>query len=256
MRENFKRNWKRRISQLAFLALLGEFSFYGVFRCPFAVPYMSCGNCPVLQCPGRKLWLPLWVGLLISGLIVGRTFCGWACPGGLVSELLGKLALFRRRAQSALETASKYPMVVACLFVFFVLSNPRWAIPIRTGEFLNSVSLTFEHADQLWLWRTGFILGGISLGLIIPHFWCRYLCPTGGVLELFNRFSLIKYIKTTACNDCDSCRKFCPVETRPAEANCANCGDCASVCPVDAIKLGRQSQSELLKHDNELTVGE
>jgi ferredoxin-type protein NapH len=238
MRETPVANWKGRASQLGFLVILGEFSFYGVFRCPFAVPYVSCGNCPVLQCPGRDLWIPVWVGLLISGLVFGRAFCGWGCPGGLVSELLGKLALLRGRARSSVEALSKYPVVIASLLVFFVLNNPRWAIPIRTGEFFNSVSLTFEHADQLWLWRTGFILGGLALALIVPHFWCRYLCPTGGLLELFNRFSLVKYFKTPTCNDCDSCRMACFAETRPAEINCVNCGDCATSCPVDAIKLG------------------
>ena len=238
MREIPVINWKRRASQLGFLVILGEFSFYGVFRCPFAVPYVSCGNCPVLQCPGRDLWMPVWIGLFISGVVFGRAFCGWACPGGLVSELLGKLALLRGKARGAIEAVTKYPMVVASLLAFFLLNNPRWAIPIRTGEFFNSVSLTFEHADQLWLWRTGFILGGVAMALIIPHFWCRYLCPTGGLLEIFNRFSLIKYFKTSACNDCDSCRNVCFAETRPAEINCVNCGDCNKICPVDAIRLG------------------
>jgi len=232
-------NWKRRASQLGFLVILGEFSFYGIFRCPFAVPYVSCGNCPVLQCPGRDLWMPLWIGLLMSGIILGRAFCGWACPGGLVSELLGKLALVRRKARGTIEAVTKYPVVIVCLLVLFWLNNPRWAIPIRTGEFLNSVSLTFEHADQLWLWRTGFVIGGLALALIIPHFWCRYLCPTGGLLEIFNSFSLVKYFKTSGCNNCDSCRNVCFAETRPAEINCVNCGDCRKICPVDAIQAGR-----------------
>ncbi|MEW6138034.1 MAG: 4Fe-4S binding protein [Thermodesulfobacteriota bacterium] len=242
MRETPVGNWKRRVSQLGFLVILGEFSFYGVFRCPFAVPYVSCGNCPVLQCPGRDLWIPVWVGLLVSGLIFGRAFCGWACPGGLVSELLGKIALFKGKVRNSVESISKYPVVVASLVVFFLLNNPRWAIPIRTGEFLSSVSLTFEHADQLWLWRTGFIIGGLSFALIIPHFWCRYLCPTGGLLELLSRISFLRYLKTSACNECDSCRRSCFAETRPAEINCTNCGDCRDVCPINAITLAHKEK--------------
>jgi ferredoxin-type protein NapH len=246
MRDSFLSNWKRRASQLVFLVILGEFSFYGVFRCPFAVPYVSCGNCPVLQCPGRDLWIPVWIGLLVSGIVFGRSFCGWGCPGGLVSELLGKLAVLGGKARNALEAVSKYPVVIASLLVLFLLNNPRWAIPIRTGDFLNSVSLTFEHADQLWLWRTGFILGGLGLAVIIPHFWCRYLCPTGGLLELFNRIAIFKYFMTPSCNDCDSCRDGCLAETRPAEINCVNCGDCKDVCPVEAIRLGTKIRNEEL----------
>lgn len=244
MRKSLSVNWKRRIFQLGFLALLGEFSFYGVFRCPFAIPYVSCANCPVLQCPGRKLWLPVWIGLLVSGLVFGRAFCGWGCPGGLVSELLGKLAVLRGKTKQALETVSKYPVVIASLVLLFLLNNPRWAIPIRTGDFFNSVYLTFEHANRLWLARSAFILGGLALAVVIPHFWCRYLCPTGGLLELLSRVSFVKYVKTPACNDCDACRRACFAETRPAEVNCTNCGDCREVCPVDAIKLGTGRQRE------------
>jgi ferredoxin-type protein NapH len=242
MREISAYPWKRRISQLGFLLLMGEFSFYGIFRCPFAVPYVSCGNCPVLQCPGRDLWMPVWIGLLVSGLIFGRAFCGWGCPGGLVSELLGKLAPLRGKTKSAIEAVGKYPVVIASLLVLFVLNNPRWAIPIRTGDFLNSVSLTFEHANQLWLWRTGFIVGGLAMAIFIPHFWCRYICPTGGLLEILNRIAVVKYYKTSACNECDKCRKSCFAETRPAEVNCVNCGECASSCPVGAVKLGRKTK--------------
>jgi polyferredoxin len=228
-------NYKRRLSQLVFLALLGEFSFYGVFRCPFAIPYVGCGNCPVLQCPGRDLYLPVWIGVLISGLLVGRAFCGWACPGGLFSELLSKLSILRGAARNMFDKYGKHGVIILCLVIFFVYGNPRWAIPIRTGDFFGAVSLTFEHANELWLWRAVFILGGIGLAIIIPHFWCRYLCPTGGVLGVLSRIAPIKYFKTSDCNDCNLCRKACFAETRPAENNCVNCGDCAPVCPVNAI---------------------
>jgi ferredoxin-type protein NapH len=240
MLRRLRLNWKRRLSQLGFVVLLGEFSFYGVFRCPFAVPYVSCGNCPVLQCPGRDLWLPVWIGLLISGLIFGRAFCGWGCPGGFLSEFLDKLALYRVKVRNSVETLSKYAVVIASLLVLFAMNNQRWAIPIRTGAFFNSVWLTFEHANQLWLLRTGFIVAGLAFAIIIPHFWCRFLCPTGGLLEILGRISALKYLKTSACNDCDCCRNACFAETRPAESNCINCGDCKSVCPVGAIELGHK----------------
>ena len=237
--KNFQ--WKRRITQAGFLILLGEFSFYGIFRCPFAVPYVSCGNCPVTQCPGRKLWLGFWIILLVSAVIFGRFFCGWACPGGLVSELLGKVSLIRGKIKGTPDKAlssGKYLMVGISLAVFFFFNNPRWAIPIRVGDFFNSVKLTFEHADNFWIIRTLFILSGLVLGILIPAFWCRYLCPTGGILDVFNKFSLFKYFMTKDCDDCDKCREVCDLETRPLEANCTNCGACDTMCPVDAIRVG------------------
>jgi len=239
--------WKRRITQCVFLIFLGEFSFYGIFRCPFAVPYVSCGNCPVIQCPGRKLWLGFWIILPVSVIIFGRAFCGWACPGGLISELLGKISLIRGKIKGTFDkvlSSGKYIVLAGSIMVFFLMNNPRWAIPIRTGDFFNSVKLTFEHADNLWVLRTLFILAGLGLAILISGFWCRYLCPTGGILETLKRFSFLKYFKTKACNDCDNCRDVCDLETRPAETNCTNCGACSDICPVDAIKFGLKKMGD------------
>ena len=133
----------------------------------------------------------------------------------------------------------KYAVLAAALVYVFVLNNPRWAIPIRTGDFFNSIKLTFEHADTLWLLRTAFILGGFFLIILIPHFWCRYVCPTGGMLELLKKISIFKYVMTDTCNQCNVCQKACPVETRPSEINCTNCGDCTGDCPVEAITVKR-----------------
>jgi len=237
------KNIPRRLSQIVFLVLLGEYSFYGIFRCPFAVPYTECGACPVIQCPGKKLWAGFWLLLPVAALLFGRGFCSWACPGGLFSDLVSKTSLFKGKISRGFEktfSLVKYVVLAAGLYFVFLGNNPRWAIPIRTGDFFNSIKLTFEHADTLWLARTAFILGGLLLIILIPHFWCRYLCPTGGLLEFFKKISLFRYVMTEKCNNCDVCKKACSAETRPAEINCTNCGDCKSSCPVEAITLKRR----------------
>jgi len=234
--------WKRRITQLVFLGILGEFSFYGIFRCPFAVPYVSCGSCPVVQCPGRKLWLVFWIGLGLSVLLFGRVFCSWACPAGLVLDLLGGRPFLKGKTRISTDrimSFGKYLVLAICIAVFYFFHNPRWAIPIRTGEFWNSVKLTFEHADALWLVRTCFVLTGIVLVFFIPRFWCRYLCPTGGLLEAVKCLAIFKYRKPAKCNECNNCQRVCSMETQPEENNCTNCGDCSNVCPVERITFNK-----------------
>jgi polyferredoxin len=113
-------------------------------------------------------------------------------------------------------------------------------IPIRVGEFWSSIRLSFEHASVIWLVRTFIVLGLVVAGLGIANLWCRFACPTGGLLELAKRFSLFRIFKTSACNDCDACLKICEMGARPDETNCTNCGDCLKSCPVDAIKIGKK----------------
>lgn len=235
----------RRLTQLGMLAVLGQWSFYGIFRCPFIVPYVSCQNCPVITCHGRLLTMfwGFWLLLPLSALLVGRAFCGWACPGGLANQMLGKLAPLKLRARNLFTRVAPWGALLAlagCLYVWLLMGQPRTNIPIRVGEFFGAVRLTFEHADLFWLVRTVTVLGLVALGLVVANFWCRFACPTGGTLEIMKRFSLFGFFKTNACNGCDKCLRVCEMGTRPAETNCTNCGDCAGSCPEDAIRFGRK----------------
>lgn len=232
------------LSQLAALPIVGQWAFYGIFRCPFVVPYVSCQNCPVLTCHGRFLTLfwGFWLLLPVSALLFGRAFCGWVCPGGFANQLMGKLISWRPslgRRFVGWAPGLKYAGLALALWAWLLLGQPRAAVPIRIGGFFESISLTFAHANWLWLIRSIFVLTMLGSGLLLANAWCRYACPTGGLLELAKRFSLWRVVKTTGCNDCDKCRTVCELDTRPQEANCTNCCDCLAVCPQDAIRVGR-----------------
>lgn len=234
----------RRLTQTAGLLIMGQWSYYGIFRCPFVVPYVSCQNCPVITCHGRlfSMFWGFWLLLPVSVLLFGRAFCGWACPGGLLNQMTAKLAPVKFRAKGMIAGLAPYGKILGLLvvlYVWLILGQPREAIPIRVGEFVKATGLTFEHASLFWITRTCFVLGGLALGLVLANAWCRFLCPTGGLLDLIKGASLFKFYKTEDCNGCDKCLKICDMGTRPGEKNCTNCGDCLGSCPVDAIRFGR-----------------
>jgi len=236
----------RRFSQIVMLSVLGQWSFYGIFRCPFLVPFVNCQVCPVITCWGRITYFfwGFWIALPLSVVFFGRAFCGWVCPGGLVNQLIGKLAITKFKIRN--EFINIAPLIgfflslMIVIIFWFVMHNPRSMVPIRTGEFWNSVWLSFEHAFPLWLVRTFVVLGLIVAGFILSNLWCRFVCPTGGLLELLKRISLLKIYKTHACNECNRCLDMCELKTRPDELNCTNCGDCMKSCPVRAIRFGRK----------------
>ena len=236
-------NWRRRLTQIAFTAILGQWSFYGIFRCPFIIPYMSCQNCPVITCHGRLLGMfwGFWLLLPLSVLVFGRAFCGWACPGGLVTQLLSGLAPLKLRIRNLfmrIVPHFKYLGLAMVLCIWLLWGQYREIVPIRVGEFFSSVALTFEHANPIWLVRTFFVLGSAALSLLLANAWCRFACPTGGLLEALRPFSVLKVYKNNKCDDCDTCLKICEMGTRPSELNCTNCCDCLSVCPQEAITIG------------------
>ncbi len=233
----------RRITQSVFLVLLGQWSFYGIFRCPFIIPYISCRNCPVITCHGRLLTMfwGFWLLLPVSVLILGRAFCGWACPGGLVSQLFGMVAPLKLRTRNIFTRTFpylKYLGLAIALCAFWGLGQSRENIPIRVGEFFASVALTFEHANSVWIVRTLLVLGFLACGLFLANVWCRMACPTGGILEFLKTFSWLKIFKNHKCTDCNACRQVCEMGARPSEQDCTNCGDCLDICPENAIEIG------------------
>lgn len=237
--------WVRRFTQTGMLVVLGQWAFYGVFRCPFPVPFVSCQVCPVITCWGRMstLFWGFWLFFPLSVVIFGRAFCGWICPGGLVNQLIGKVSITKMRIRNLFTKIVSWGLLAGlaiALMLWLALDNPRWMIPIRVGEFWGSIRLSFEHASGFWLTRTIVVLGLIAAGFAIANLWCRFACPTGGLLELIKRISLFRIFKTSACNECNDCLRVCEMGSRPDEINCTNCGDCLKSCPVDAIKIDKR----------------
>ncbi len=235
----------RRILQVLGIFAIGQWAWYGLLRCPFPVPFVSCLNCPVIPCWGRigYIFWSFWFLLPVSVLIFGRAFCSWFCPGGLFNQILGKLALIKLRVRQRIVSLLFYISLISlmlALVLWLYFDNPRIMVPIRTGEVFRSIILSFEHASPLWLIRTIFVIVLLLSSVIIANLWCRFVCPTGGMLEIFKKFSLFKIVKTDACNDCNKCLKICEMGTRPDEKNCTNCGDCLNSCPMKAIKVKRR----------------
>lgn len=239
----------RRLAQVGMLGVLGQWSFYGIFRCPFVVPYVSCQNCPVITCHGRifTMFWSYWLLLPLSAILFGRAFCGWVCPGGFVNQVLGKIAPIKLRTRNCLTRYAPIGLYIGLLLTvaaYFYFGQLRANVPIRTGGFFESVGLTFEHAGMLWLVRTFIVFGFLVLGLLLANAWCRFACPGGGMFEAVKRLSIFNFYKTSACNDCDVCLKKCEMGTRPGEGNCTNCGDCLNICPTGAIRFGRKKPSD------------
>ncbi|WP_301860722.1 4Fe-4S binding protein [uncultured Megasphaera sp.] len=237
----------RHLVQLAMVAVLGKWAFYGIFRCPFLVPFVNCQNCPVITCWGRltAYFMGAWLLIPLSVLIAGRTFCGWLCPTGFVSQLLGKFSLFPLKLKKKYIRLGQIGMVLtvaAAAIIYFGYGNPRMMVPIRAGEFFGSLPFVFEHASWIWLFRTALIITLIVGSIIVANVWCRFFCPAGGIMEVVRRISPFGVFKTKACDGCNACRRVCGMGTRPGEANCINCGDCLHVCHKQAIYAGKRGR--------------
>jgi polyferredoxin len=199
--------------------------------------------------------LVLGIGLLLSALLAGATFCGWICPFGALHDLLtwvrDKLKLPELNVPDKLDkilTYGRYVVLIGILYQTIVTATLWFADydPYRT---IFSLNWLFEF-DLAKHWPAYLIaLAIIAGGFFIPRFWCRYLCPQGLLLGLLQRISLIKIWRNpSGCLGCKLCDIACPAKLDIASANvilgdCIGCLECVATCPPKAgsliVSLGR-----------------
>jgi ferredoxin len=102
--------------------------------------------------------------------------------------------------------------------------------------------LTFEQQVFRWAWLPLLLLGTVMLlEYWQPRFWCRNLCPLGGLLSLCARGRALTRRVSDDCVDCGECYGTCPIGLledgthRGSQAECHACMLCPPVCPEEAI---------------------
>ena len=83
-----------------------------------------------------------------------------------------------------------------------------------------------------WL-KTTILLAFFGSALFIHRPWCRIFCPLGGLLALFNRFSLFHLrFNPKECVECNLCRSRCPmgvnVDQKVNVSGCIRCLECST----------------------------
>jgi polyferredoxin len=215
------------------------------------LPIASLMNLKVLLLTGRAPILhPAGMFLLIAFLaaswIFRKSFCGWLCPVGTVSEYLWRLGRhtfgrsFRlpRPADIALRSL-KY--ILLGLFLYAVGSMPVPAI----RAFLSGPYGLVDDVKMLNFFRFLGLTGGIVTAILvvasvfIQNFWCRYLCPYGALMGVVSLGSPLRIRRDPSlCIDCTKCAKACPsmlpvdhlITIRSAE--CTGCLECVAACPA------------------------
>ncbi len=196
------------------------------------------------SCALGPLNLSMLIALLVLAVISKKSFCGWACPIGFLGEIFGwagghvtKKRFRPGRKLNGILKITRYVVLALSLVLTY-----------RTGE------LILRGYDPFYLIFSGFghgTVGVISVivlitmglaGLIVPMFFCRYLCPLGAVLDPFSRVGLVKVSRNTVkCTQCGNCQIACPHDIPVQELNsvkyrdCTNCFECVEACPEPGV---------------------
>ena len=240
----------------------------------FCVPVLNCYSCPgaIGSCPIGALQtvigypvgkLPFYTlgFIMLIGICIGRLACGIICPFGFLQDLLVKIPLPKIRINKKIDKSFrflKYLILIILVIILPALFNDssayslpyfcKYACPAGTLEggifhVLTNASLR-SLIGVLFDWKLAFLIAVLLFSIFIPRFFCRYLCPLGGLYSLFNRISLFRLdLDRSKCIDCGKCERACPmsvdIRKNINSGECIRCGICRSECPTDAIEAER-----------------
>jgi len=197
--------------------------------------------------PVHPAGLTILLAALTIAFLLRKGFCGWICPVGAFSHLVatvGRKFHLRFRLPVWIDVpllSLKYLLLAFFLYAIF------WSMDLQSIVNFQSTPYNFAADAKMlqFFLHPSALAGSILLFLLLfslplANFWCRYLCPYGGLLGLLALGSPVRIKRDTEkCIDCRKCSKKCPSsitvdsKTTVLSPECIGCLECVAVCPVD-----------------------
>lgn len=222
-----------------------------------------------------KFILSSLIVFLVLAFLFGRTWCGWVCPMGFISEML---LIFRKKVginHINLSTKIrgwfknfKYSYFSLIILISLAIAIPSLGLMAFKKELLiigcqtcparvllpifgslKPVFYSFDTPLITIISIIGIILLVLYLtGFFVRRMWCR-ICPTGYLLSFFNKGCLVTKEKDAQkCTRCGICKRVCYLQNKDIYeekekktvnfADCVHCFRCVDKCPEpDCLKV-------------------
>lgn len=213
--------------------------------------------------------------VIILTLVVGRSFCGWACPIPPLRSFFGTKKAKQREAEEMARAAevaaehyedgtcparkgkpdidSRHVVLCGALGTAAVFGFPVFCLVCPIGltfaVVVGLVRLIGFNEPSFSLLLFAVIL---AVELIFLRKWCSKFCPIGAFLSLVSHANRTfrpkadagKCLRTTEGNPCGVCATVCPEHIDPQSDlgerglnECTRCGKCADACPASALSF-------------------
>jgi transcriptional regulator with AAA-type ATPase domain/NAD-dependent dihydropyrimidine dehydrogenase PreA subunit len=192
-------------------------------------------------------WAWWWPLVLFGFPFVGRLWCA-VCPFMIYGEITQKLSLYlfpRQLKRWPREAADRWGgWFLFGLFALILLWEELWNL--ENTAYLSACLLLLITAGAM-----------IFSAIFERRFWCRYLCPIGGMNGLFAKLSMteLRAQQGTCSAECTTYQCYkggpqkgegmttngCPLYSHPAQLqdnrDCVLCMTCLKACPHRSVEF-------------------
>lgn len=192
-------------------------------------------------------WAWWWPLILLIFPFLGRIWCA-VCPFMIYGEITQKLSLWlfpRQLKKWPRQSAEKWGgWFLFGLFTLILLWEELWDLP--NTAYLSACLLLLITAGAM-----------IFSAIFERRFWCRYLCPIGGMNGMFAKLAIteLRAQQGTCSAECNTYQCYkggpqkgegmetagCPLYSHPAQLednrDCVLCMTCLKACPHRSVEV-------------------
>lgn len=222
----------------------------------------------------------LFIGIFALTSILGRIWCGWACPQTIFRviyrDLIETTILDLRRIKNKQKDIDytkksnqikKYISIILWFIITLIISSNFMLYFVPPEDFFIYIQDPLEHSFMIIfiLSVTLFLLYDI---VFMKENFCVYVCPYSRIQSVlydndtkqvtydFNRggkiyqngiqsiFKVNQLKNNEECTTCNACVKICPTHIdirKGLQVECINCLECSDACSTVMGKLGKPS---------------
>jgi len=212
--------------------------FFGVAPSQAFVPYLQPSGAPYTIVHGAYESLEIAIThtvfpfiavavILGTGLVAGRALCAWACPMGLLQDIMTIIPIKRIRFSGStakqLKDVKYAVFGVSMLWSLYIASKrytsaqlaaayhfeddyPHWQTADSPFSIFSPAATLFAYIPWMALWNpkvllTGGLIGWIKIilavatlvaSVFVPRFFCRYVCPLAVCFEPFAKHKILR----------------------------------------------------------------
>jgi len=167
--------------------------------------------------------------------------------------VLDPIPLLYRSVTTAVLPASQYAVQEPATAVYRADPHigPLHVTAVSEPVYNFSRDSVFRFERQTFLegtWIALLFIGIVALNFVRPRFWCRYVCPLGGLLGLLTRWPVLRlHNDESTCTNCGKCNLACPAAAQPDQrgnwlaSECYGCWNCVAACGSNSITFQWES---------------
>ena len=222
----------------------------------------------------------LFIGIFAMTSMLGRIWCGWACPQTIFRviyrDLIESTILDLRRIKNKQKDIDynkksnqmkKYFAIFLWSIISLIISSNFMLYFVPPEDFFAYIQNPQEHSFMIMFIICVAMFLVYDIVFMKEHF-CTYVCPYSRIQSVlydddtkqvtydFNRggevyvnreksiFNIKQWNDNQECTTCEACVKVCPTHIdirKGLQVECINCLECSDACATVMGKLGKES---------------